>query len=83
MTTHQTGEGSTSAPAPAMPGITPDQLQQIITSLSEGTRKPKIKEPYTYRGERHKLRGWLVQLQVYFKAIQWAEGHDDEKSYTP
>ena len=79
MTTHQTGEDSTSAPAPAMPGITPDQLQQIITSLSGGTRKPKIKEPDTYRGERHKLRGWLAQLQVYFKAIQWAEGHDDEK----
>ena len=62
-----------------MPQITQDQLQQIIQSLSEGTRKPKIKEPDTYRGERHKLQGWLEQLQVYFKAIQWAEGHDDEK----
>ena len=79
MTTHQTVEDSTSVPAPTMPEITPDQLQQIITSLSGGTRKPKIKEPDTYRGERHKLRGWLAQLQVYFKAIQWAEGHDDEK----
>ena len=75
------GEGST--PPPAMPGNTPDQLQQIIQSLSGGTRKPTIKEPDTYRGERHKLRGWLAQLQVYFKAIQWAEGHDDEKSYMP
>ena len=25
------------------------------------------------------MRGWLAQLQVYIKAIQWAEGHDDEK----
>ena len=32
MTTHQTGESST--PAPAMPEITQDQLQQIIQSLS-------------------------------------------------
>ena len=77
MTTEQPGESSTLAPA--MPGITQEQLQQIIQSLSGGTRKPKIKEPDTYRGERNKLRGWLAQLQVYFKAIQWAEGHDDEK----
>ena len=77
MTTHQ--EGESSAPAPVMPAITQDQLQQIIQSLSRGTRKPKIKEPDTYRRERHKLRGWLAQLQVYFKAIKWAEGHEDEK----
>ena len=79
MTTEQPGESST--PAPAMQGITQEQLQQIIQSLSGGLKKPKIKEPDVYRGERHKLRGWLAQLQVYFKAIQWAEGHDDEKSY--
>ena len=77
MTTHQEGESST--PAPVMPAITQDQLQRIIQSLSGGTRKPKIEEPDTYRGERHELRGWLAQLQVYFKAIQWAEGSDDEK----
>ena len=77
MTTHQVGESNT--PAPAMPAITQDQLQQIIQSLSGGTRKPKVKEPDMYRGKRHKLRGWLAQLQVYFKAIQWAEEHDDEK----
>src|SRR6201995_127530 len=77
MTTEQPGGSST--PAPPMPEITPDQLQQIIQSLSGGTKKPKIKEPDVYRGERHKLRGWLAQLQVYFKAIQWAEGHDDKK----
>ena len=77
MTALQPRENST--PAPAMLEITLDQLQQIIQSLSGGIRKPKIKEPDTYRGERYKLRGWLAQLQVYFKAIQWAEGHDDEK----
>ena len=77
MTALQPGESSTSAPA--MPEITPDQLQQIIQSLSGGTRKPKIKEPNTYRGERHKPRGWLAPLQVYFKAIKWAVGHDDKK----
>ena len=77
MMTHKTGESST--PAPTMPEITQDQLQQIIQSLSGGTWKPKIKKPDTYQGERHKLRGWLAQLQVYFKAIQWAKGHDIEK----
>ena len=62
-----------------MPDITQYQLQQIIQSLSGGARKPKIKEPDTYREELHKLRGWLAQLQVYFKAVGWAEGNDDEK----
>ena len=77
MTTHETGEKST--PVPVMPEITQDQLQQIIQSLSGGTRKPKITEPDTYRGEQHKLRGWPAQLQVYSKASGWAEGHDEEK----
>jgi hypothetical protein len=75
--TQQGGEASTATPA--MPELTQEQLQQIIQSLSGGTRKPKIKEPDVYRGERHKLRGWLAQLHVYFKAVGWTEGHDDEK----
>ena len=75
-TKHQTGESS--IPAPTMPEITEDQLEQIIQFLSGGTRKPKIKEPDTYRGERHILRGWLAQLQVYLKAIKWAEEHKAE-----
>ena len=62
MTIHQTGESSTSAPA--MPEMTQDQLQQIIQSLSGEIRKAKIKESDIYRGERHKLQGWLAQLQV-------------------
>ena len=77
MTTHQTGESST--PAPAMPELTQDQLQQIILSLSGGTRKPKIKVPDVYRGVRRKARGWLAQLHVYFKAVGWTDGHDDER----
>ena len=68
MTALQPRESST--PAPARPEVIPDQLQQIIQSLSGGTSKPKIKEPDTYQGERHKLRGWLAQLQLNFKAIQ-------------
>src|ERR1700759_2618307 len=63
MTTEQPGESST--PAPVMPGITQEQLQQIIQSLSGGTKKPKIKEPDTYRGERHKLRGWLEATSLF------------------
>jgi len=43
----------------------PQQMRQIITSLSGGTRKPKAKEPKVYRGEQHKLREWLAQLIVY------------------
>ena len=65
-----------------MPELTSEELEQIIQSLSGGTRKPKIKEPDVYRGEQHKLRGWLAQLHVYFKAVGWTKGHDDEKSYT-
>ena len=46
-------EGSTSFSA--MPQITKDQLQQIIQSISQGTRKPKLQEPDIYREERDKL----------------------------
>jgi len=70
---------------PAGPGNTqtldldPDQLQGIIAALSGGTRKPKIKEPEVFNGERSKLQGWLAQIKVYFKAVGWAEGHNEEK----
>lgn len=59
--------------------LDPEQLQRIIAALSGGTRKPKIKEPEVFNGERSKLRGWLAQIKVYFKAVGWAEGHDEEK----
>ena len=73
---------STSTPNPdtkrkeeALPlpsNLTPDQIQQIIGALTGGsgnTRKPKIKEPSTFHGERDQLRRWLAQLSVYFKGV--------------
>ena len=73
------GGSGTTDPKPTRPALSPDQLQQIILCLSGGTKKPKIKEPGGYRGEKHKIREWLAQLRVYFKAVEWAEGHDNEK----
>jgi len=61
------------------PILSPEQMRQIITSLSRGTRKPKAKEPEVYRGERHKRRGWLAQLIVYYRTVGWQNGHDEEK----
>jgi len=61
------------------PILSPEQMRQIITSLSGGTRKPKAKEPEVYRGERHKLRGWLAQLIVYYRTVGWQNSHDEEK----
>jgi len=54
-------------------------MRQIIASLSRVTRKPKAKEPEVYRGERHKLRGWLAQLIVYCRTVGWQNRHDEEK----
>jgi len=59
--------------------LSPEQMRQIITSLSGGTRKPKAKEPEVYPGERHKLRAWLAQLIVYYRMVGWQTGHDKEK----
>jgi len=61
------------------PILSPEQMRQIITSLSGGNRKPKAKEPEVYGGERHKLRGWLAQLIVYYRTVGWQNGHDEEK----
>jgi len=61
------------------PILSPEQMRQIITSLSGGTRKPKAKEPEVYRGELHKLRRWLAQLIVYYRTVGWQNGHDEEK----
>jgi len=59
--------------------LKPEQMRQIITSLSGGTRKPKAKEPEVYRGERHQLRGWLAQLIVDYGTVGWQNSHDEEK----
>jgi len=61
------------------PILSQEQMRQIVTSLSGGTRRPKAKEPEVYRGERHKLRGWLAQLIVYYRTVGWQNGHDEEK----
>jgi len=49
------------------------------TALSIGTRKPKIREPSTFDGDRDNLRGWLAQLAVYFEILGWEEDHNDDK----
>jgi len=38
-----------------------------------------VTEPEVYRGEQHKLRGWLAQLIVYYRTVGWQNGHDEEK----
>jgi len=54
-------------------------MRQIIAYLSGGTRKPKAKELEVYQGERHKLRGWLAQLIVYYRTVGWQNSYDEEK----
>jgi len=71
-------QGGTTSSDPT-PILSPEQMRQIVTYLSGGARKPKAKEPEVYRGERHKLRGWLAQLIVYYRTVGWQNGHDEEK----
>jgi len=70
------GEATSSETTPI---LNPEQMRQIIASLSGGTRKPKAEEPEIYRGERYKLRAWLAQLVVYYRTVGWWNGHDEEK----
>jgi len=49
------------------------------TGLSTGTRKPRIREPSTFEGDREHLEGWLAQLSVYFEILGWEEDNDDDK----
>jgi len=74
--TAEQGGATSSDPTPI---LSLEQMSQIITSLSGGTRKPKAKEQEVYRGARHKLRGWLAQLIVYYRTVGWQNGHDEEK----
>jgi len=68
---------------PPLPSnLTPDQIQQIIGALTGGsgnTKKPKIKEPSTFHGERDQLRSWLAQLSVYFKGVGWEFEYNNDK----
>jgi len=83
---------STSTPDPDTKGkdgdtplpsnLTPDQIQQIIGALTGGsgnTKKPKIKEPSTFHGERDQLRGWLAELSVWFKGVGWEFEYNNDK----
>ena len=83
---------STSTPNPDTKGkgtdpplpcnLTPDHILQIIGALTGGsgnTKKPKIKEPSTFHGERDQLRGWLAQLSVYFKGVGWEFEYNNDK----
>jgi len=54
-------------------------MSQISTSLTGGTRKPKPKELDVYREERHKVRGWLAKLLLYYRTVGWQKGHNEEK----
>ena len=74
-----TAEQIGATPSESTPIMSPEQMRQIIASLSGGTTKPKAKEPEVYRGERHKVRGWMAQLIVYYRTVGWQNGHDEEK----
>ena len=70
--------GGPSHPAQVKPG--PAQPPQPATAtIGDGSRKPKIKEPDVFRGERSNLREWLAQRKVYFRLVGWADGLDAEK----
>ena len=64
---------------PVPPTDNSGPAQSTITTTEGNTRRPKIKEPDMFRGERSKLREWLARMRVYFRLVGWAEGHDTEK----
>jgi len=67
---------------PPLPNLTPEQIQEIIGAVTGGvgnTKKPKIKEPSTFHGERDQLRGWLAQLSVYFKGVGWELDYNNDR----
>ena len=64
---------------PASPTDNPGQAQPTKTTVEGNKRRPKIKEPDVFKGERSKLREWLAQMKVYFRLVGWAEGHKTEK----
>ena len=64
------------------PNLTPEQRQQIIGALTGGagnTKKPKIKEPSPFHGERDQPKGWLAQLSLYFKGVGYEFEYDSDK----
>ena len=57
----------------------PTQPVQVTTTATPATRRPKLREPDLFEGDRPRLRGWLVQLRLYFATLGWEVGHDEEK----
>ena len=66
------GQSSGSGPPVDNPGL-------AQPTIEGNTRRPKIKEPDMFRGERTKLREWLAQMKVYFRLVGVAEGYDTER----
>jgi hypothetical protein len=63
--------------------LTQEQFQQLLGSRGgqePRTRGPKIKEPDTFHGDRTKLRGFLVQLEIYFNNQPQLFPGDNEKN---
>lgn len=64
--------------------LTREQLQELIRTVQDNrqeqtVRRPKIKTPDTFTGDRTKLRAWLVQLAMYYTALGWGENEDGLK----
>jgi len=74
-----TAEQGGASSSETKPILKQEQMKQIIAFLSGGTRRHKAKEPQVYRGERHKLRGWLAQHILYYRTVGWQSGHDEDK----
>jgi len=74
-----TQQGGESFSMNTTPNLKPELLRESVTALSGRTGRLKAKEPEVYRGERHKLQGWLAQLVVYYKTGGWQDGHNKEK----
>jgi hypothetical protein len=76
-------QGSGNLPANNMIALTQDQFQQLLQanqgSQEQKTRRPKVKKPDTFHGERTKLRGFLVQLEIYFSNQEKEFEHDRAK----
>ena len=74
-------KGKGTETTPQIPSnFTSEQLEQIIAKLTGGTKKPRIKEPSVFHGERDMYRGWIAQLTVYFRGVGWEEEHDQDKN---
>ena len=69
------------APAPSpLVGLTGDQLAELVAQIATRTeQRPRVQQPSHFEGERTKLRIFLVQLGIYFKALGWNEDQHHKK----